>query len=170
MEANGQTCLMMASAGFDAHVVHELTHQRTGPIHLLDYVLPTLKTLATMRFPSLSVKVDGRKVFEGPAMVVAANLDVYGAGFPMALHARPDDGILDVCVLPMRSLFDVVETAANAFVGEHLLREGVVYARGTKLLIQSASPVAVQVDGDAFGFTPLEVRMRPDKIRFIAPA
>jgi diacylglycerol kinase (ATP) len=149
--------------------VHELTHQRSGPIHLLSYVLPTLKTLATMKFPTVVAHVDDQRVFSGPAMAVVANLDVYGTGFPMAVHARPDDGLLDLCVLPMRSLFDVVEVAANAFVGEHLLREGVVYARGKSVRIESADRVAVQVDGDAFGFTPLDVRIRPERIPFITP-
>lgn len=170
VEANGNTCLMMASVGFDAHVVHELTHQRTGPIHLLSYVLPTLKTLATMRYPVIDVWVDKAHVFTGPAMAVVANLDVYGTGFPMAIHARPDDGLLDVCLLPMRSVFDVMEVAATALVGEHLEREGVIYARGTHVRITAEAPVAVQVDGDACGFTPLEVRLLARQIPFLGPA
>lgn len=169
--ANGHLCLMMVSVGFDAHVVHELAKQRTGPIDMFSYITPTLKTLAMMQFVPLKVTVDGKEIWKDlAAMAIVANLSVYGTGFPMVLHAQPDDGQLDTCILPMTSRADLIETAASAFAGAHLEREGVIYVRGKSIEIESAEPVAVQVDGDAFGFTPLKVGLLPVRVPFIVPA
>ena len=114
--------------------------------------------------------VDGRIVFNlGPALAVVGNVREYGTGFPILTHADPQDGLLDVCVMPCRDRLQLVETLMHVSLGEHVNQEGVVYLRGKKVVVTSPSKVPVQIDGDPAGFTPLEIEVVPGALRFLVP-
>ena len=168
---NGRPFLLMVGVGLDAQVVHLLDHVRRGPIAYASYVVPTVLTLAAYRFPPLTVTVDGRTILtDTPAVAFVGNVSEYGTGLPILTHAVPDDGLLDVCVLPCRDLRELAEVLLLMTAGEHPLREGVVYTRGRRVRVTSAEPVAVQADGDAAGFTPVDIGVLPGRVPFLAPA
>lgn len=170
--ANGRLFLLMAGAGFDAHVVHELDRLRSGPINLMSYVAPAISALRGYEFPPLEVVVDGQVVFgPEPGIVFVGNLPEYGTGFPVLPHARADDGVLDVCALPCRSPADLVGLFLLAAVGQHTQADGVVYVKGRHVGISapSGAQVPIQVDGDPAGHTPAEIDLLPIRLPFIVP-
>ena len=168
--ANGTLFLLMAGVGFDAHVVHELARVRTGPISMASYLLPAALAVKGYKYPALTVHVDDRRVFSGtPAVAFVGNIPEYGTGFPILPHARSDDGLLDVCVLPCRSPVELVQLFLKAAAGEHLSGEGVVYLKGKHVRIESEHNVPVQLDGDAGGHTPLDIDLLPVRLPFIVP-
>lgn len=167
---NGGIFLLMAGIGFDATVVHELDRLRSGPIDLTSYLLPAAKALAGYPFPSLTVWADEQLVFPAaPALAMVGNVREYGTGFPILPFARPDDGLLDVCVMPCRSHAELIRIAMAAAVGEHTEEEGVVYCKARRMRIESPTRVPVQVDGEAAGTTPVEIDLLPGRIGFIVP-
>jgi diacylglycerol kinase (ATP) len=169
--ANGRVFLLMAGVGLDAQVVHLLDGMRRGPIDYASYVLPTVMTLAGYRFPPLTVEVDGRPILsDAPAVAFVGNIAEYGTGLPILTGAVPDDGLLDVCAIPCRDLRELAEVLLFMTAGEHPLREGVAYTRGRTVRITSADPVAVQLDGDSAGFTPLDIAVLPGRVPFLVPA
>ena len=169
--ANGKLFLLMAGVGFDAKVVYELDRIRHGPIRLWDYLLPTALTVRGYDYPPLRVLLEGKEVFpEAPALAFVGNLAEYGTGFPVLPHARPDDGLLDVCVLPCQSTQELIQLFLLAAAGEHTQGEGVVYARGKHIRIESTRPVQVQVDGDPAGQTPVDLDLLPFRLPFIVPS
>ncbi|HLL89090.1 MAG TPA: diacylglycerol kinase family protein, partial [Tepidisphaeraceae bacterium] len=169
--ANGSLFLLMASAGFDAGVVHEMERVRTGPIEFYSYALPTALTLKDYAYPPITVTVDGRHVFgPAPGHAIIANVPEYGVGFPFLPKARPDDELLDVCVLPCRSRAALIKIVLRAAVGEHLQDEGAVFASGRSIRIDPVdADVPVQLDGDAFGTAPLQIDLLPHHVPFIVP-
>ena len=56
-----------------------------------------------------------------------------------------------------------------AAAGQHLEMEGARYLQGVNIRVTAAEPVPVQLDGEAGGFTPLEVELLPTKVGFIVP-
>lgn len=168
--ANGKLFLLMAGIGIDAQIVHLLDRMRSGPIDLTSYVLPAALTFANYDFPSLTVTVDGQRVMRNrPAIAVIGNVKEYGTGFPILTEARPDDGLLDVCIMPCRDRKELAEILLLVASGEHALREDVVYVKGRSITVESAAPVAVQVDGDSAGYTPLKIEMLKDRVPFLRP-
>jgi diacylglycerol kinase family enzyme len=171
--ANGHLFLLMAGVGFDGAVVHELSRIRRGPITMASYLAPAAKMALGYSFPRIRVSVDGRWVF-GPERGVAfvGNVPEYGTGFPMLPHARPDDGLLDVCCMPCANLPEAARLFLLAAAGEHLQEEGVVYVRGKKVHVDAPGTpggVPVQVDGDAAGHTPLDAELLPARLGLIVP-
>ena len=168
--ANGKLFLLMVGVGYDAAVVHQLARIRKGPIGYADYVLPAAMALRDYQFPSLTVTVDDKPVFRSaPAIAFVGNVPEYGTGFPLLPKARPDDGLLDICVIPCASLFDMAHYFLRAAAGEHLLEEDVVYRRGRRVQIQSSMNTPVQLDGDAAGHTPVNIDLLPIRMPFIVP-
>jgi len=167
---NGGIFLLMAGVGFDAWVVHELDRVRDGPIDITKYIMPAMKAITGYQFPTLEVMVDGKKVFKkARALALVGNIREYGTGFAILPQARPDDQLLDVCVMPCSSPKDLIKLVLSAAAGEHVQQEGVVYVKGRQVRIESTTPVPVQVDGEPAGQTPVEIDLLPCRIPFIVP-
>ncbi|HSV14571.1 MAG TPA: diacylglycerol kinase family protein [Tepidisphaeraceae bacterium] len=169
--ANGKLFLLMAGVGIDAQVVHLLDQMRRGPIDFTSYVLPAAMTFANYDFPAITVNVDGQTVArDTPAIAVIGNVKEYGTGFPILTEARPDDGLLDICVMPCRDRRALAEILMLVATGEHPLREDVVYLKGKSVRVESTTPVAVQIDGDSAGYTPLQIDLLAQRVPFLVPA
>ncbi len=168
--ANGKLFLLMAGIGFDAHVVHELDRIRQGPINMLHYLRPAAMALSQYQFPALRVVVDGTQVWRSsPAVAFVGNVKEYGTGFSVLPFARPDDGLLDVCIMPCRDWLELVQWFVQAAVEQHVWSDRIKLLQGKHILIESKEPVPVQVDGDPAGHTPLEVNLLPVRVPFIVP-
>lgn len=162
--------LLMAGVGFDAWVVHELARIRSGPIDMTKYALPIARAITSYTFPNLTVTVDHRTVFaDTPGLALVGNIPEYGTGFPLLPHARPDDQLLDVCIMPCQSRQELMRLVLAAAAGQHLHEPGVVYLKGQSIHITSPQPVPVQVDGEAAGTTPVSIDLLPHPIPFIVP-
>ncbi len=169
--ANGELMLLVAGVGLDGSIVHQLDRLRSGPITKLSYVLPAVQALARYRFPPIRVKVDGKTIFKSqPGLAFVGNVREYGTGFPILPQAKTDDGLLDICVLPCSNHLDLPRLFLHALAGEHLGIEGVIYTKGRHVEVQSPADVPVQVDGESWGFTPLNVELLKRRIPFILPA
>jgi YegS/Rv2252/BmrU family lipid kinase len=169
--ANDQIFLAIAGVGMDASIVHAMHQVRRGPIGYATYIVPTALAMAKYAYTPLSVILDETEIFpSAPAMAFVANIPEYGTGFPLAPDARPDDGLLDVCVIPIDSPVEAVRKLLQTVAGQHVLAEGVVYGRGKNIQIDSPIPLPIQLDGDPGGYTPARIGLLPVRVPFIVPA
>ena len=147
--ANGSLSLLMASVGFDASVVHDLSERRTGAISHWTYVPCMIRQLLHWRPSRMSMRLDDRMVLDGEAgWCFICNSREYGARFDPAPEADMTDGLLDVVFLPTRSRRQVLAWMARARSGRHLGRDGVVCERARRVQLEFAAPVPWQLDGD----------------------
>ena len=168
--ANGELFLLMAGVGIDGQIVHLIDKMRRGPIDMASYLLPAAMTFASYAFPSITVDVDGSRVLTStPAIALVGNVKEYGIGLPILTRAVSNDALLDVCIMPCRDRLELVEILMHIAAGEHALRESVIYLQGKEIRIKSETPVAVQVDGDSAGFTPLAIQVLPGRVPFLLP-
>jgi diacylglycerol kinase (ATP) len=84
--------------------------------------------------------------------------------------ARPDDGLLDICVMPCRTRLELVTLMVQAATKQHVGLPETKYVVGKTVRIESEQAAPVQLDGDASGFTPLDIRLLPVRLPFIVPA
>lgn len=168
--ANGACFLLMASVGFDAAVVHELTQHRRGVIHKYSYIKPALQAVMHYPFPAITVHAEGRRVFGArPGIAVVANVREYGIGLPLVPQADACDGQLDLLVLPCERWEDLPALLLKVAAGEPGQIAGGVVCKARSVRIESAQEVPVQLDGDAAGFTPLDIEVLPVQIPLIVP-
>ncbi|HVP09783.1 MAG TPA: diacylglycerol kinase family protein [Phycisphaerae bacterium] len=169
--------LLVGGVGFDARIAHdvgrrrqELMHLNGGHISYWTYFGPGLRALWQYHPPLLSVEVDGRRFYRGPAQVLVGNVPRYAMGLRPAYRARPDDGLLDVCIFELRRRVSVLRHLANLLLRRHMKTTGVHYSQGRHIRVfAETGSVPVQVDGDAAGWLPAEFAVTGRQVRFLVP-
>ena len=132
------------------------------------YVRPVLGVLAHYRAPEIRITVDGREGLKG-ALVVVSNVRNYGGIFSIADRARSDSGHLDVCIFPRGTIPALCRYAFSALRGKVSSLPEVVYLTGKRVHLDSEEPVAVEVDGDYFGTTPVVIDLKPACVPILVP-
>ena len=142
--------VLMASAGLDANVVHDVSQARSGGISKWTYVVPILKQMLRWRGVPFDLRVDGEDVFRnGRGMVVVANSVQYAIRMNPARDAKMDDGKLDVMILPGRTGFGLLVHGIRCFLGSGYTKDRKTHYRTGKVIeVKHTSPCYWQVDGD----------------------
>ncbi|QOJ03808.1 MAG: diacylglycerol kinase family lipid kinase [Planctomycetia bacterium] len=184
---NGRPFMLVAGVGFDAEVVRRVHAVRRRHLDYGAYFWPLWRTFWSYRHPVICVDVDGRRVFAGPGLAIAGNIPRYAMGLRILRDARPDDGLMDVCIFAVRSRRGLIHHAVRAALARHVGRPDVVYRQGRVVRIdaanephgaamdsahrsQHASPApCVEMDGDPCGELPIELEVIPRGARFIVP-
>jgi diacylglycerol kinase (ATP) len=159
---------LVTGVGFDAMAIRELESRRRGPITKVAYLAAGLRALARYEPPELEVEVDGAKRAGTYAQVLVSNIVHYGGFRVLAADRRLDDGIFEVYLFPNGSRASLAGYALRAMFSG-LPGGTCTRIRARRVRITSASPVPCQVDGDAFGETPVEIAVHSVQSRLVVP-
>jgi diacylglycerol kinase (ATP) len=171
-KANGRSFTVVAGVGFDAEVVERLTRSRTGHITHLSYFWPLWRTFWEHRWPRILVNAEGSRGqirWDGRGMVFVGNMARYALGLPVVRDARPDDGLLDLCIMPCSNHLQLIGHSLRTVARRHIEHPGVIYERVTRVQMSSPSRVPYEADGEAAGWLPLDIGIRPAAIRVKVP-
>lgn len=161
---------LMASAGFDAEVVHRVDRWRKAGsglkrVNRLSYGPKIVGALAGYRYPPVTLEAGGQVVSGAHAFVF--NMPQYGGGLGIARQADATDGLLDWVVFERPGLLNLAGYGLSVMLGRHLRRGDVRHGRATEVRLTAQQPVPMQVDGDPVGFTPVTVVVRRQAVRVI---
>jgi diacylglycerol kinase (ATP) len=168
--ANNEPFLLMAGAGFDARVIAALDHRLKSQVGKAAYAGPMLGALAHP-VDTLTVTVDGTP--HEASWAVISNVRHYGGNFVMARRTG----------IEVRGLQAILFKAKNrtVLVGQLMaLAMGALDERSARLgdveilpclaaQVTAHKPVPTQIDGDAFGATPMAVQAGATDLRLIVP-
>lgn len=161
--------LLFLSAGFDATVAEEVRRRRGSSLGYPGYTFPIVRALRRYRQPRMTIWVDEQKIAEG-GYVLVSNTRNYGGIFTFAYAARCDSGWFDVCIFPRCTKLALGRYYLAAFRGR-IWKEGeMLYLTGKRVRIESEEPVAVQVDGDYSGTTPVDLHIVPASVSIVVPS
>jgi diacylglycerol kinase (ATP) len=166
--ANGKCFTSIAGFGFDGEIVKVVSAKRTGHINYFDYFWPIWRTFWRYRFDSMSVEVDGEKIFEGRGLVFVGNISRYALGLHILDRADFSDGLLDICVLKCESRLRLVKHSVCTIFNQHVCCGDVIYRQGKKIKINSDNPdLATEIDGDPGPAVPVEINVIPKAVRIM---
>jgi diacylglycerol kinase family enzyme len=133
------------------------------------FLVGALKAMTIYRAAPVAVSIDGQTVFEGRmANVALANGRYFGGGMKIAPNADPSDGQLEVVVIDDIGVLGSLALAPSLYAGKHVNRSDVSVFRGATVsarVLRADEPVLIDLDGEAPGRLPLEVRMAAGAIR-----
>ena len=153
--------LLMASVGFDAHVIHRLHNSRRGNISRLTYAWPILSAAAGYSFPRLRVFVDDAPEPITGCLAVIANFPEYAFGLPLVPEAVPSDGLLSVRVFPEPGAFSLLRYCRLLRGHRHVEHPEIPFVTARSVRVESDVPVPVQIDGDPCETTPCNISLSP---------
>jgi YegS/Rv2252/BmrU family lipid kinase len=167
-QANGRRFLLMAGAGFDAHVVAGVDRRAKHWLGKVAYALSTLVQFRRYRFPIFRITVDG-ETFEGASAVVA-NARCYGGRFVLSPEADLEAPRLDLCLFTRSGRFAAMGYAAAMLFGVLPHLKSVRHLQGRRVLIEGPLEDPVQGDGDIIAALPAEIVVLPDALNLVFPA
>lgn len=162
--------LGVVGVGFDACVTESVRKTRKGTLGYAGYALPILRTLAIYRAPKLKVRLDGKKPV-ACGFVIIAKLRDYGGLFAVTPDAQPDSGKLHLCMFRNASIPGLVRIVLPAWRGTLGARDDCTVTSAERIEIEADSdaPASVQLDGDAWGTTPIEITLEPRVVPMLVP-
>lgn len=159
----------MISAGVDAAAVEWIARHRRGPMRMSHYVLAAAAVLGR-KFGPLRVLADGTLLTQDAVYAIATLTHAYGGPLQPVPWADSSDGWLDVLTLDRYSPWQFPLLLASAMAGRLARCRGVQIARARRVVVESATPVPVQCDGDLFGTTPFVADIEPAQLTLIVPS
>jgi diacylglycerol kinase family enzyme len=168
--ANGEPFLLMAGAGFDGRVIAALDHRLKSHVGKVAYAGPMLGALAHP-VDTLTVTVDGRR--HEASWAVIANASHYGGNFVMARGTGIRERGLQAILFKAKNravlVGQLMALAMGTLDGRSASHGDVEMLPCLKAVVTAQHPVPTQIDGDAFGATPLEIEAGAADLRLIVP-
>jgi YegS/Rv2252/BmrU family lipid kinase len=144
-----------AGFGFDAQVTTEA--QRSKHLRgMLLYLVATVRTLSHLRCPLVRIRAGDFAADQRVLMIAAANGQYYGGGLKVAPDARPDDGLIDVCIGWRMGWWSTLKKLPRFVAGTHVTLKEVKMLRGPELELEFLEPVQVELDGDVLAPQPFK--------------
>jgi diacylglycerol kinase (ATP) len=164
--ANGAPYFLMAGAGFDGAVIARLDQGWKHRIGKAAYVPPVLRALSKP-LPRLEVTVDGAKYEASWAII--ANARCYGGRFVLVPHTHVLDDGLHAVLFQARDRLTLTRQLLDLAQGRLLRRPDVRMLPCRQASIRTEGSVAVEIDGDASGTTPLDIAATDAAVDVIVP-
>ncbi len=151
---NERYFLLMAGVGLDGEVTHAVEKKPIKRLGVLGYLLiGTWLGLGYRAFRVL-LEVKGHVIKLHALQIIVGNTRLYGGALKYTWQARCDDGLLDVCVVRKRGIPGRLQVALDFLLRNEQRRQWVRYETGNTIRIYTRRPVAIQIDGEPFGYTP----------------
>ena len=170
---------LVAGAGFDAAVMTAATRPMKERWGFAAYVFAAVKEALAAQPVRFRVTADDHEPIEIEAVtVLIANMgELFAAflpGISVPLAPTPTDswhdGLLEVLIVAPRGVHDVPgmvwRAATRNFAGDQRL----VHFQAKHVVVESDPPIAVQIDGDPAGTTPITATPYPGGVRILVPA
>ena len=168
---NGEPFLLMAGAGFDGRVVSALDQRFKSFVGKVAYAGPVLGALVRP-MDVLTVTVDGQ--VRHATWVVVTNARHYGGRFVLAPRTGVQERGLQAVLFKAKSravlISQLMSLVAGTLDARSANRGDVEMLACGHVTITAHHPVPAQVDGDGFGFTPLQIDQGDAHLKLIVPA
>lgn len=163
--------LLMAGVGLDAEIAASLGRGRLHKqqLGIVPYIIRAARILPRYRGAWIELDMDGDRVRHKAIMVLISNTRLYGGIARPIPEAVANDGMLDVRVFPgnhlVNSIKHVVAFLLNRPSPGNLPNSLPVQ----RLTINAEPPLAIQVDGDPIGTTPVVIEVAHHALCAIVP-
>ncbi|MCA9556413.1 MAG: hypothetical protein KC933_40690, partial [Myxococcales bacterium] len=134
----------------------------------------SLVALAVYTDKVMELEIPGGEALRGPfRSVVVANGRYFGGGMNINPAGSPDDGLLDLVLLPDEGFFEYLRWFPALYSDRGVLAHPrIEHRRIPGLRARCADPadeVWIEMDGENPGKLPLEIRVLPGALRMRAP-
>lgn len=161
--------LTVAGTGLDAYVVKRY-NERSRCRGILPYFYWTLLTFFQYQPQEVRLRLPDREIVTTPLLVAFANIKQVGGWVIIAPQARPDDGLLDVCILKNLSFWQALRCLPSLFTGKLMKTSALTVYKVDRLEVIKPAHWPYQVDGEpVMGDSCLPVILLPQALKLRCP-
>ena len=154
--------------GFDAEVAVRANKFKFGS-GILPYLLSVFVTLRSYRPVPARVRWNDTSVETRLFLASIGNGTTSGGGFILSPKAKPDDGMLDLCLVKKVSRLRALRILPKTLRGRHVSEKEVTYVQTGVVSIELEHPLALHADGEIISeqVEKLRVKLASHKGRFL---
>lgn len=161
----------VSAGGFSGLVDEKLTPAMKETWGPLAYVRCAAAALPELRGYLTRIALDDTEtISETLYNVIVGNGRYVAGGIPVAPQAEPDDGLLDLVLIPERSAGDLALLAPQILLGTHLSSDSIIYRRASHIAVNSNPGMWFNVDGELVGNEPAIFQVLPRALQFVVAA
>jgi len=158
--------MLFFGAGLDADINRDADGEQKARLGWLAYIKAALGNINGVKNHDLTLTLDGRgERLRGHTVTAFNATRMRFLGVPVGPDAHPQDGVMRVAVLRSTNALVTIGQVLRLVNREASRTE---LTAVTSLRLESVPNLPVQVDGDVVGETPVEARLRPSALTFIA--
>jgi diacylglycerol kinase (ATP) len=170
-KANGRYFLQWVGTGLDAEVTYamEPRTRRQRRLGALAYIVAGVATAVNMAGIRTRIWIDDERIYRRSILIVISNSQLYGGKVRIATDARLDDGLLDVNVFSGTGFGSAIRATLGVITGLHARDPRHSFYRANTIRVEADKPMAIHVDGEPLGATPLECIVVPRALSIMIP-
>lgn len=158
----------VSAGGFSGLVDEKLTPEIKHAWGPLAYVRGAAAALPNLHAYRTQVFFDGGESLSMDLYnVVIGNGRFVAGGLPIAPDADLGDGLLDVILIPRRSVPEMALLAAEIVLGKHLSSNAIIFRRAKTIAVRSRPGMWFNVDGELVGNAPAAFQIMPRAINVV---
>lgn len=159
----------VAGVGFDAAVIESLQRMRNkGCKGKSSYLRALIKTFFRYKPTGTKIWVDGRLMYNNLMLSMAIGVGKYnGGGIQQLPKAVADDGLLDITIIRPLHWWNIIFRLKRLFNGNIYTIGHVLHAKGKHIRVESSPELPLEVDGELYGHSPIEIRNVHREVRVI---
>lgn len=158
----------IAGFGFDGEVIHNVTYRPKKLPGLSVYMSGLITTLLKRKSPTVQIKA-GDKVFQGKIFMTVGCICQYnGSGMREAKMADPQDGLMDIIIVPDVSTLRVLWHLKDLKSGNHVDKmKQVLHWQTQELTITSTDRVYGEVEGEVLPYGDYHITLIPNALNVL---
>jgi diacylglycerol kinase (ATP) len=158
----------VSAGGFSGLVNEKLTPEMKSTWGPLAYIRSAAAALPELRAYVTRIALDEKEtISENLYNVIVGNGRFVAGGIPIAPEAIPDDGLLDLVLIPERPAADLALLAPQILMGKHLSSSSIIYRRAARISVNSKPGMWFNVDGELVGNEPAVFEVLPRALQFV---
>jgi diacylglycerol kinase (ATP) len=173
---NGRAFALVAGAGFDAAVMQSATRELKERWGFGAYIYAAMKEALTAGPRRFRISANGRDIEVEAVSVMVANVgELFARWLPLRFSLAPQptsawrDGLLDVVIVSPRNAPDLAAILWRAAHRKFTGTDRLVHFQTDAIRIDADPPIAVQVDGDPAGMTPVSMSVMREAMHVLVP-
>ncbi|MCH7840892.1 MAG: diacylglycerol kinase family lipid kinase [Planctomycetes bacterium] len=167
---NGRYFCTVVTTGIDAEISRYVDQASMWLSGTPAYLLGAMRVLKRYRPQRVRLQGDFGCIEQPVFLASAANTSSYGGAVPIAPHARPDDGVLDLCIIEGMTRLQALMLIPTILRGRHVGNARVRFVRTKGFTIDATEPCELWADGQYMTQTPATIEVAPAAVRVPCPA
>lgn len=174
IDCNGKLGIDVVCTGVDARIGADVHRYKNWPLvsGIGAYILALLENVLLKGIARPMAVRMGKRDWKGDtALLCVCNGRHYGGGFMPVPEAMPDDGILDVLLIPKISLLTFARLVGKYAKGLYRQYPELIFDyHGERVDCASGEEMIAVVDGEVMRDTRFTIRLSEKKVNFFYPA
>lgn len=161
---------LRAGVGLEAAMLEGTDRELKERYGIFAYIMGATQALHNIKEAQYHLILDGEAVECSGLTCLIANAGYFGVpGLVLDPKVKIDDGLLDVFVLRKMDLAQLFSLAAT-IVGGNELKDPALHWQVQSVSIESDPIQSTQADGEMWGQTPVEIKVKKDALQVLVPA